>query len=163
VAGTSYVLVDFFRGRFPCWGEGRKPRRRGRGGRVAGVPGELRGRGHHQLEPDEQGQYNWVVIRTKLLIQDQVEDEEWRTEIRWAYYDGSAFRIYKQIREGREAGGAQADSGAAQLVDEGTHGLAKLDRVPLFGLRIPEGLWMLIGRGCCSSSTSTNRTRSRGR
>ena len=147
VAGTSYVLVDF-------------PRTLSLLGGKAGSRGEEDAVGasraylvNYAAEDiinwslDEQGQYNWVVIRTKLLIQDQVEDEEWRTEIRWAYYDRQRFRIYKQIREGREAGGAQADSGAAQLVDEGTHGLAKLDRVPLFGLRIPEGLWMLNRAG----------------
>jgi hypothetical protein len=33
------------------------------------------------------------------------------------------------------------------LVDEGRHGLAKLGQVPLFGLRIPEGLWMLNRAG----------------
>jgi hypothetical protein len=32
-------------------------------------------------------------------------------------------------------------------MDEGTHGLAKLDRVPLFELRITEGLWMLNRAG----------------
>jgi hypothetical protein len=34
-----------------------------------------------------------------------------------------------------------------ELVDEGTHGLAKLNRVPLFELRIPKGLWMLNRAG----------------
>ena len=32
-------------------------------------------------------------------------------------------------------------------MDQGTHGLAKLGRVPLFALRIPEGLWMLNRAG----------------
>jgi hypothetical protein len=32
-------------------------------------------------------------------------------------------------------------------VDEGTHALAKLNRVPLFDLRIPEGMWMLNRAG----------------
>ena len=48
--------------------------------------------------------------------------------------------MYRQVTTG---GGA----GAVELIDEGTHGLAKLGRVPLFGLRIPEGLWMLNRAG----------------
>ena len=36
---------------------------------------------------------------------------------------------------------------AIRLVDEGTHALAKLNRVPLFDLRIPEGMWMLNRAG----------------
>ena len=35
----------------------------------------------------------------------------------------------------------------ATLIDEGRHGLARLGQVPLFGLRIPEGLWMLNRAG----------------
>ena len=59
-----------------------------------------------------------------------LEDAEWHVERRWAYYDKKTFRIYKQVKDGN-------DLGAVTLVDEGTHGLAKLNRVPLFGLRIP--------------------------
>ena len=43
---------------------------------------------------DEQGNYEWVVIRTKSLKKDRVEDAEWRAETRWAYYDKQNFRIY---------------------------------------------------------------------
>ena len=47
---------------------------------------------------DEQGNYEWVVIRTKALKKDRVEDAEWQTETRWAYYDKQTFRIYRQKR-----------------------------------------------------------------
>ncbi len=86
---------------------------------------------------DEQGNYEWVVIRTKLLKKDRVEDAEWQTETRWAYYDKQTFRIYHQTKE----------AGEVTLADQGTHGLAKLNQVPLFGLRIPEGLWLLNRAG----------------
>ncbi len=76
---------------------------------------------------DEQGNFDWVVIRTKQIKKDRVEDPEWHVETQWAYYDKQTFRIY----------------GADGLVDEGMHGLAKLGQVPLYGMRIPEGLWML--------------------
>ncbi len=49
---------------------------------------------------DEQGNYEWVVIRTKSIKKDRVEDEDWRTETRWAYYDKTSYRIYKQTRDG---------------------------------------------------------------
>jgi hypothetical protein len=87
---------------------------------------------------DERGNFEWVVIRTRLLKKDRVEDAQWRMETRWSYYDTQKFRIYVSTR----------DAGAEPtLVDEGTHGLAKLGQVPLFRLRIPEGLWMLNRAG----------------
>ncbi len=177
VAGASYVLVDFPRTASLI------------GGRKAGSRGEEDAVGASRAylvdyaaedvinwSFDEQGNYNWVVIRTRLLTQDRVEDAEWRTEVQWAYYDRQNFRIYKQTTDGGAAGpttqvdigiaqldiGAgrldtgstpvdigmsQLGTGAMQLVAEGTHGLAKLNRVPLFPLRIPEGLWMLNRAG----------------
>jgi hypothetical protein len=165
VAGASYVLVDFPRTAALV------------GGRKAGSRGEEDAMGasraylvDYSAEDvinwsfDEQGNYNWVVIRTRLLTQDRVEDAECRTEVRWAYYDRQNFRIYKQTGDGGEAGafgagvgalgtaaldigGSQLGAGATQLVAEGTHGLAKLNQVPLFPLRISEGLWMLNRAG----------------
>jgi hypothetical protein len=85
---------------------------------------------------DEQGNYEWVVLRTELLKKDKVEDAEWKREKRWAYYDKQSFRIYRQENDK-----------AIELIDQGMHGLAKLERVPLFELRIPEGLWMLNRAG----------------
>jgi len=77
------------------------------------------------------------VIRTKALKKDRVEDADWRTETRWAYYDKRSFRIYQ-----RDDG-----EGAIKLIDSGAHGLAKLGRVPLIPLRISEGLWLLNRAG----------------
>ncbi len=85
---------------------------------------------------DEHGNYEWVVLRTKLIKKDRVEDGDWHVETRWSYYDKHDFRIYVSTEEtGRPS--------SVRLIDEGTHGLAKLGRVPLFALRMPEGLWML--------------------
>jgi len=81
-----------------------------------------------------------VVIRTKAIRKDRVEDADWTTETRWAYYDKQTFRIYSQENEGLL-------NSSPRLVDEGTHALKKLNRVPLFDLRIPEGLWMLNRAG----------------
>ena len=43
---------------------------------------------------DEQGNFEWVVIRTADAQEGRVEDAEWRTETRWSYYDKQKFRIY---------------------------------------------------------------------
>jgi hypothetical protein len=133
IAGVSYVLVDF-------------PRT----GRQAGSRAEEDALGASRAylvdytaddiinwSADEQGNYEWVVIRTKNIRKNRVEDAEWRTETRWAYYDKQKFRIY-QKNDGESA---------VTLVDQGTHGLAKLGRVPLFPLKIPAGMWLLNRAG----------------
>jgi hypothetical protein len=133
IAGVSYVLVDF-------------PRVAQKAGNRAEEDAQGASRAYLVDYPaedvinwsvDENGNYEWVVIRTRMIKKDRVEDEEWRTETRWTYYDRENFRIYSKT-EGE---------GAARLVDEGTHGLAKLHRVPVFEMRIPEGLWLLNRAG----------------
>jgi hypothetical protein len=131
ITGSSYVLVDF-------------PRSSEKAGTRAEE--DATGASRAYLVPytaddvinwnlDEQGNLDWVVIRQKLIKKDRVEDPEWRTETRWSYYDKQTFRIYSKVDE------------VVRLVDEGTHALAKLNKVPLFDLRIPEGLWMLNRAG----------------
>jgi hypothetical protein len=84
---------------------------------------------------DDDGNFEWVVLRTSSLKKDRIEDPEWRVEKRWAFYDKTGFRLYR------------SSGGAPELIDEGAHALAKCERVPLFGLRVPEGLWMLNRAG----------------
>ena len=141
VLGASYVLVDF-------------PRLAGQGGTRAEEDSTGASRAYLvdyaaddliNWSLDAQGNFEWVVLRTTSLKKDNVEDGEWRVETRWAYYDKETFRIYT----GR-TGGSGADGGVRPtfaLSDEGRHALAKLGQVPLFGLRIPEGLWMLNRAG----------------
>jgi hypothetical protein len=89
---------------------------------------------------DEQGNFDWVVIRTKVVKKERIEDQEWQYETRWAYYDKQRFRFYRRTTTGAEVG-------PAELTDEGTHALAKLAQVPLIAMRIPEGLWLLNRAG----------------
>jgi hypothetical protein len=136
VAGTSYILVDFPR-------PDRKAGSRAEEDAVGASRAYLVDYAAEDVinwSLDDQGNFDWVVIRTKSVKKDRVEDEDWRTEIRWAYYDKTSFRIYKQTESGGE-------TNAVEMTDEGAHGLAKLGRVPLFPLRIPEGLWMLNRAG----------------
>jgi hypothetical protein len=179
VAGASYVLVDFPRTSEPA---GSRAEEDAAGASRAYLV-DYSAEEVINWSLDDQGNYEWVVIRTKVVKTDSVEDSDWHTEIRWAYYDKQNFRIYKQDTSGNpvqgsignaqtgrpqarkpqagkpqagkpQAGKPQADAwgwtgatGAVQLVDQGTHGLAKLNRVPLFPLRIPEGLWMVNRAG----------------
>ena len=53
---------------------------------------------------DEHGNYEWVVLRTKLIKKDRVEDGDWRVDTRWSYYDKTNFRIYVSTRESGEWG-----------------------------------------------------------
>ncbi|HEY4363146.1 MAG TPA: hypothetical protein VGN17_19410 [Bryobacteraceae bacterium] len=89
---------------------------------------------------DSGGNFEWVVIRTRSLKKDRVEDDEWRLETRWSYYDKETYRIYTSTRE-------TGLKDAVTLIDEGTHALARLGQVPLFSMRMPEGLWMLNRAG----------------
>jgi len=131
ITGSSYVLVDF-------------PRSAKKAGNRAEEDATGASRAYlvaYSAEDvinwnlDEQGNFDWVVIRTKLIRKERVEDAAWSKETRWAYYDKQTFRIYSQVDD------------VVRLVDEGTHALAKLNRVPLFDLRIPEGMWMLNRAG----------------
>jgi hypothetical protein len=131
VTGTSYVLVDFPR-------VTNKPETRGEedaSGASRAYLVEYAADDVINWNLDEYGNFDWVVIRTKQIKKDRVEDREWRTETRWAYYDKRTYRIYLE------------DEGEAILIDQGTHGLAKAGQTPLFALRIPEGLWMLNRAG----------------
>jgi hypothetical protein len=82
---------------------------------------------------DHQGRLDWVVIRTSCLQQSKVTDAKWERETRWIYYDRDTFRMYRK----------EGDSSEVQLVDEGQHALAALGRVPVFEMRVSEGLWLM--------------------
>ena len=137
ITGASYALVDF-------------PRMEQRAGNRAEEDALGAARAYLVDYPaeslinwsvDEEGNFDWVVLRTESVRKERVEDEAWVRERRWAYYDKQNFRVYRQ------ASGENGSGGAIELVDEGLHALAKLNRVPLFELRIAEGLWMLNRAG----------------
>ncbi len=89
---------------------------------------------------DERGNFEWVVLRSTALRKAKVDDPEWRRETNWAYYDKESFRLFRRL----EGGDQEAP---IELVDSGRHGLARQRQVPLFDLRIPEGLWLMNKAG----------------
>ncbi|HEY1337192.1 MAG TPA: hypothetical protein VGF59_06760, partial [Bryobacteraceae bacterium] len=82
---------------------------------------------------DQNGGLEWAVIRTSCLQQSKVTDSKWEKETRWIYYDRENFQMF---RKGTEAS-------PIELIDEGRHGLAALRRVPMFRMKVTEGLWLL--------------------
>jgi len=85
---------------------------------------------------DEEGNYEWVVLRTSRLTPGKVNDQAWTNETRWLYYDKEEYRIFRA----REEEGRQ---GRIAVADEGRHGLAGQRRVPLFTTKVTEGLWLM--------------------
>lgn len=43
---------------------------------------------------DETGRFEWVVLRTSFLRQNQQGNEEWKRHTRWLYYDRESYRVY---------------------------------------------------------------------
>jgi hypothetical protein len=136
ITGASYTLVDFPRLKAPVGSRGEEDAT----GASRAYLVDYSADDVINWSLDEQGNFDWVVIRTKLIKKERVEDPEWHVETRWAYYDKTKFRLYRRGQTG-------TDAAPVELVDEGTHGLAKLKQVPLFALRIPEGLWLLNRAG----------------
>lgn len=131
VCGCGYTLVDF-------------PRQAGRAATRAEEEASGASRAYltaYRVEDlidwsfDERGNYEWVVLRTTNQRRERWGQEPVR-ETRWAYYDKEEYRIWRRA-EGREK------QGEPQMVDAGRHGLASLRKVPLFPLKVIEGLWLM--------------------
>jgi hypothetical protein len=129
VGGSSYIVVDF---------------PRSGGSALTRAEEDASGQSRAYLvdyAPDEvinwsydpTGGLDWVVIRTSCLQQSRVGDSRWEKETRWIYYDRENFRIYRKAGEGRPI----------EEIDTGRHGMASLRRVPMFQMKVSEGLWMM--------------------
>jgi len=82
---------------------------------------------------DLSGGLEWAVIRTSCLQQSTIEDSKWERETRWIYYDRENYLMYRQA----------GDTSPIELIDQGRHGLAPLRRVPMFQMKVSDGLWLL--------------------
>jgi hypothetical protein len=136
ISGTAYVLVDFPRVRGPLGNRAEEEALGASRAYLVGYsPTEL-----INWSRDERGNFEWVVIRTHRTYRQSAASEELVQETRWTYYDRTGFRVYRRQRINETAG-------APELVDSGRHGLAKQQRVPLFEMRVPEGLWLMNKAG----------------
>lgn len=128
VCGKAYIVVDFPRADRPALTRAEEDSSgRSRAYLVAYSADEL-----INWSYDVNGELEWVVIRTSLLKQDSVKSFGWKRETRWICYGREKFEIYE--RSGEEH--------SIQLIDQGSHGFAGIKRVPVFELKVSEGLWL---------------------
>ena len=136
VTGASYVLVDFPRCQEPAENRAEEDAR----GMSRAYLVDYTSEQLINWNFDERGNYDWVVLRSTYLRKDEVRARDWVRETRWLYYGKEEFQIYRRL-EGK------GSKKAMELVDQGRHGLAAQRRVPLFDLRVPEGLWLMNKAG----------------
>jgi len=129
VCGSSYLAVDFPRAAGPAMTRAEED--------AAGTSrAYLVDYGADEVinwNYDAHGGMDWAVIRTSCLQQSKVTDAKWEQETRWIYYDREKFQVYRRAGEGKPI----------ETIDEGRHALASLGRVPLFPMRVAEGLWLM--------------------
>ncbi|MCP5111099.1 MAG: hypothetical protein GY953_09710 [bacterium] len=134
VCGTSYILVDFPR-------SAERPGSRAEEDACGASRAYLVGYTPEQVinwNVDDRGNCDWVVIRHSFLRQDTAESGERVRETRWTRYDRTSFKVYRRVGE---------EGAPIQLVDSGQHGLAKQQRVPVFEMKVPDGLWLMNKAG----------------
>ena len=132
VAGNSYIVVDFPRASHPALNRADEDAAgRSRAFLADYWPDELI---NWSYDPD--GNLDWVVFRTSWLRQSDTGHDSWKTETRWIYYDRKQFKAYRALASSPQAG-------KIDLFDEGPHGLASQDTVPVFQLHVSEGLWLM--------------------
>ncbi len=129
VSGSSYVVVDFPRATGPAKNRGEEDA----SGRSRAYLTDYSADEVINWNYDQSGGMDWVVIRTSCLQQSTVTDAKWEKETRWIYYDRENFQVYRKTGEAQEI----------ELIDEGRHGLAGLRRVPIFEMKVSEGLWLM--------------------
>lgn len=137
VGGTSYVLVDFPKADGPLPTRGAEDAAgRSRAYLVGYSVDDLVNWRH-----DADGNFEWVVLRTTATEASEDKTGEWQQVTTFTYYDKQNYCVFRQTGSG--FGG----DGALKAVDSGRHGLAKQNRVPLFRMNIPDGLWLLNRAG----------------
>jgi len=132
VGGCSYTVVDFPRFKEPAANRAEEEAR----GASRAYLQEYKADEVINWSCDERGNYDWVVIRTSNFRQEKFSDAEGLKETRWLHYDKEEFKIYRSV-EGK------GQRGKPELMDRGRHGLAGLRQVPIYTLKVTEGLWLM--------------------
>ena len=134
VCGRSFIVVDFPRGEEPVTTRAEEDA----SGRSRAFLTEYSPEEAINWSYDQSGLLEWIVLRTSTLRQDGVTDAGWRRVTRWVYYDRERFQIFE--RDEKPVGGGLHN---LELVAEGRHGFAGQRRVPVFELKVSEGLWLM--------------------
>jgi len=128
VQGQSYIVIDFPRSPISVSNRAEEDAvGRSRAYLVDYSPEEL-----INWSYDDRGGLEWAVIRTSSLRKSKVTESDWTRETRWIYYDRQNYRVYQMLKNKE-----------VRMVDEGVHGLAGQNLVPIFPLRVTEGLWLM--------------------
>jgi hypothetical protein len=129
VCGSSYLAVDFPRGNAPA----RTRAEEDASGQSRAYLVDYSADEVINWNYDQAGGMEWAVVRTSCLQQSQLSDARWERETRWIYYDRENFQVYRR----------KGEASQIELIDDGKHALAALHRVPLFRLKVTEGLWLM--------------------
>jgi hypothetical protein len=129
VCGSSYIVVDFPR----ADGILRTRAEEDAAGRSRAYLTEYGPDEVINWQYDAGGGLQWAVIRTSCLQPAARDEARWEKETRWVYYDRENYRIFRKVGE----------ASPVEEVDEGRHGLASLGRVPMFRMRVSDGLWLM--------------------
>lgn len=84
---------------------------------------------------DEFGAYEWIVLRTSHQRPPVAGRTDWTIETRWLYYDRTSYQVWIESDTDKDS--------RPTLLDQGLHALAARNRVPLFELKVSEGLWLM--------------------
>lgn len=131
VDGRSYLLVDFPR---PTAAVTTRAEEEDLGVSRAYVV-DYNARELINWSTDEFGAYEWIVLRTAHQRPPTAGQPEWTTETRWQYYDRRTYQVWTQSSATKDA--------RPVLISEGLHAMSARERVPLFELRVSEGLWLM--------------------
>jgi len=132
ICGRSHIVLDFPRADGSAWTRAEEDAQGASRAYLVGYAAD----DLVNWSYDDQGQYEWVVLRTSGLRKQKIEDPVWEKQTRWVYYDKTHFRIFERTDQRGQVSGVE-------VVAEGRHGMAKQGKVPLIDLRISEGLWLL--------------------
>ena len=131
VTGKSHVLVDFPRHTQECASRAEEDQAGLSRAYLVQYPAE-------QLidwERNDDGDFKWVVLELPVW-EDARKGPQARTRRRFVRYDQTSYTLYERIEgKGREA--------ADVVLDEGRHGFAGLNRVPLFELDFSSTMWLM--------------------
>lgn len=135
VSGSSYILVDFPK-RQPHATGSRADEDASGASRAYLV--EFPAEALINWSLDANGNYEWVVLRSTYLRRELGESSEPREETVWRYYDKQQYRFFRK---------AAGKDSSIELVDRGRHALSAQSRVPLFEMRVTDGLWLMNKAG----------------
>jgi hypothetical protein len=140
VCGASYVLVDFPTHNEPVGSRAEEDSIGISRAYLVDFPAESL----TNWSRDSQGNYEWIILRSSYLSKPDASQETFSRDTIWRYYDRERYQIWRR-RETETAGYLPPSDGdaAPELVAEGYHALASQSRVPLFELRVSDGLWLM--------------------